>query len=315
MPQHQQQRTAGDAIATEQGNIEHAQRAVEREQKYVRHDLAGDGRPRRVAQPIAEAAVTHFTAQAGRDRQGQPQRQDRREQQRQKELLIAARWVVQDLRLHGDRWRAQLRRADLLGESLTQQARIPRVDRFDDIAHRRLAGGEVGGVVVGEHRALFSTQRLPGGITRHQYHGEHLQPSQLRLCIGQAGGLAGDAHTGAGIEHPRQLAAFSTVVEVDDCDGDIAHHRGRKQPRHQPQHHGRHQRDQQQIGAVVPQVLQFALERSPCARPHRLAHSCGHPNSTLMPGRKPSIRATGRSRISKLRTSYPEDCRVARQVA
>jgi len=69
------------------------------------------------------------------------------------------------------------------------------------------------------------------------------------------------------------------------------------------QHQQRQQRHQQQVGAVGAQVLQLALEGGAKARPPRRVHPCGHANSTLMPGRKPSTRATGRSRISKLRTS------------
>ncbi len=248
-------------------------------------------------------AVAHFAPQAGRDRQRQPQRQDRREQQWQQEQLIAACRIVQDVRLHRDRRRAQLGRTHLLGDALAQQPCIPRADGFDDVAHGGLAGGEIGGVVVREHRALFATQGVAGRIARHQHHGEHVQPPQLGLRIGQTDRLAGDAHPGAGIKHPGQLPALGTAGQVDHGDGDITHHRGREQPGHHAQHQRRQQGDQQQIGPVLPQVAQFALERGLHACPHRAVHPCGHANSTLIPGRKPSIRATGRSRISKLRTS------------
>jgi hypothetical protein len=135
-----------------------------------------------------QGAVADLAAEAAGHRKCQYQRQHRREDQRQQEQLVAARRVVQDVRLHRDRRRTQLARADLQADALAQQARVPGRDRVADIARRGLAGGHVGGVVIGEHRALASTQRLPGDIARHQYDGEHIQPRSCERASSRSAG-------------------------------------------------------------------------------------------------------------------------------
>ncbi|KAG1440755.1 hypothetical protein G6F57_018922 [Rhizopus arrhizus] len=95
--EQQQEHAAGHAIAAQPGQVAEPERTVQREQQDVRCNLAGDGGPRRAAQPVGQGAIADLAPQAAGHRKCQHQRQYRREDQWQQEQLVAACRVVEDV--------------------------------------------------------------------------------------------------------------------------------------------------------------------------------------------------------------------------